>query len=1165
MSSLLTKRITFILLVSTAILFSAVNIVPVDHSYLYSDSLYSAIYIKNAEVAEKLISSPGAGRLFTLSPDEKYVGFKYRENPGGLEAPALLEIETKKIIKLHEDTYLAGQISFSNNGMIAYTIGNDIYVKDGDNTRKYHIGVYANIAPISPDGNKVVYNDEHDQLWILDLYSEEKVQITSGKYGNAFPQWSVDSRYISFQTLDGHLMIYDHRNANSRDLGTACDLHWSKQNADYTYTKINIIDETSIESRELISCKENGEQVFQQSLGIKDQAFYNKNSELIIYTDGKIKNTQSENRLFKNNETRIELQTEAKTFAYEASAADTFLSVPYVNQVYDTPGQRGYSSCAPTTAAMVLAYYKRIPEWPFVSGFGNLSNYGAYVHERYYYNGYYFDSSYRDCNSSQSYCYTCYGGMGYMWSGGSPNSKMASYYEKHGVPAHQTWSTNWTTVRNEIDKKHPYSICNYLSGSGHLIVGLGRVSSGQRTIIANDPYGDRNSSSWPNYYGDAVYYDWPGYNHGHASLNYAYSGYTSMPWCIATSYNMPEYPDSVIDDKQFKDGFYMKAEGNTVPMRHYHSSLSGYDGHHWWTYSEADESDRCYVTWTPNVDSASYYEIFAYIPANAEATGALYRIHHAAGKRHVMIDQSAYNDEWVSLGKYMFRNDGSDYVYLGDSTGVGSEKLAFDAMRWEPVEVQNLDFTSDYTNGYPGFEVKFWVDSPISEGHYNYIWNFGDGTSAEGDSAVHVFSNTDNYSITLMAETGGINQNKVKSDMITIHENTGDFDINSPNCFDILRTNRPTITWEMAPINAQAEVMFDITPEFSDPDSLYLFPASPTYCTLTRDLPENKNVYCKVFLNSSDGTISYVSKISTFTINASNVPPLDFELIAPENGFISDTLKPIFSWEEAVDKDPGDSLIYKLYIGSSLDSVECVHIGIEPECELSYDLIENAAYKWYVDVIDMSGAVKRSSSIRDLYVNTYNEAPSAPRQLSPNHNSYQTTRYPYFEWTEAVDPDPGDEVSYKMNYWYTGSSYDYSLSTSKTFSDDRRMGNRREYFWSVSAIDKAGLFTNSDTLTYYIDIELESVDIPTEFELSGNYPNPFNPITRINYSIPSAENVTISLFDINGKFVTTLVDGLQNPGYHTITFNAAAFPSGVYVYKMIAGDFQASSKMLLLK
>jgi len=91
------------------------------------------------------------------------------------------------------------------------------------------------------------------------------------------------------------------------------------------------------------------------------------------------------------------------------------------------------------------------------------------------------------------------------------------------------------------------------------------------------------------------------------------------------------------------------------------------------------------------------------------------------------------------------------------------------------------------------------------------------------------------------------------------------------------------------------------------------------------------------------------------------------------------------------------------------------------------------------------------------------------------------------------------------------------------------------------------------------------VTLPTEFELHTNYPNPFNPMTRIDYSLPFDSKVSLQIFDVLGREVVTLVDDNLKAGYYTIDFNASNLASGIYYYRMSAGDFTAIKKMVLLK
>jgi hypothetical protein len=85
------------------------------------------------------------------------------------------------------------------------------------------------------------------------------------------------------------------------------------------------------------------------------------------------------------------------------------------------------------------------------------------------------------------------------------------------------------------------------------------------------------------------------------------------------------------------------------------------------------------------------------------------------------------------------------------------------------------------------------------------------------------------------------------------------------------------------------------------------------------------------------------------------------------------------------------------------------------------------------------------------------------------------------------------------------------------------------------------------------------------FELTQNYPNPFNPSTTINYSIPKTSFVTIKVYNILGKEIATLVNQEKLQGNYDIEFNASGLPSGIYFYRMQAGSFVSTKKLLLLK
>jgi len=89
--------------------------------------------------------------------------------------------------------------------------------------------------------------------------------------------------------------------------------------------------------------------------------------------------------------------------------------------------------------------------------------------------------------------------------------------------------------------------------------------------------------------------------------------------------------------------------------------------------------------------------------------------------------------------------------------------------------------------------------------------------------------------------------------------------------------------------------------------------------------------------------------------------------------------------------------------------------------------------------------------------------------------------------------------------------------------------------------------------------------IPQDYSIHSVYPNPFNPITKITYGLPENTDTQITVFDIGGTHITTLVNTFQIAGYHTINWNASSYPSGVYLIRMDSGDFTQTQKVVLVK
>ena len=100
---------------------------------------------------------------------------------------------------------------------------------------------------------------------------------------------------------------------------------------------------------------------------------------------------------------------------------------------------------------------------------------------------------------------------------------------------------------------------------------------------------------------------------------------------------------------------------------------------------------------------------------------------------------------------------------------------------------------------------------------------------------------------------------------------------------------------------------------------------------------------------------------------------------------------------------------------------------------------------------------------------------------------------------------------------------------------------------------------------YFVGVNPSGNEIPKEFALYQNYPNPFNPSTLIKFDLPNTGATKIDVLDITGKLVKNLVNEEMAAGSYTVDFDGSELSSGVYFYRIAAGNFTATKKMVLVK
>lgn len=133
---------------------------------------------------------------------------------------------------------------------------------------------------------------------------------------------------------------------------------------------------------------------------------------------------------------------------------------------------------------------------------------------------------------------------------------------------------------------------------------------------------------------------------------------------------------------------------------------------------------------------------------------------------------------------------------------------------------------------------------------------------------------------------------------------------------------------------------------------------------------------------------------------------------------------------------------------------------------------------------------------------------------------------------------------------------------------DTLVSDSTTYTYRVKAFNglySSGYSNQSQIVTLVSVINYDEQALPSSFFLSRNYPNPFNPSTTLSFELPRRSTVKLMVFNARGESVSTVTEGVYEPGRHEVTFDAAGLPSGIYFYRLQAGEFVQTKKMVLMR